>query len=135
MLVLGAVALAIVVGAGAFTTSERLGADGCPLDRDVMVGGPAYDGGDPGYARISEAAAVVARDLGYDPVTEGDLRRIEDASAHPASRSPDGRVTIEPNLRDTDVVVGLVIDVQPTGHGRFWPGGFRFCARVESGDD
>lgn len=48
MLVMGGVAFAIVVGAGAFTTSQRLGADGCPLDRDVMVGGPAHAANDPG---------------------------------------------------------------------------------------
>ena len=135
MLVMGAVAIAAVVGAGAFTTPERLGADGCPPDRDVMAGGPAYAADDPGYQRISEAAAVVAKDLGYDPLTAEDLQRIEEASAHPISTSADGRITIDPNLRDTDVVVGLVIDVQLTENGRYWPGGWSFCARVVSGVD
>jgi hypothetical protein len=135
MLAMGAVAIAVVLGAGVFTKSERFGADGCPLDRDVMAGGSAYAADDPGYERISEAAAVVAKDVGYDPLTEEDLRRIEEASAHPVDTSADGRVTINPNLRDTEVVVGLVIDVQRNPDGRYWSGGSSFCARVVSGDD
>jgi hypothetical protein len=100
-----------------------------------MAGGPAYDAEDPGYERISEAAAVVAKDVGYDPLTKDDLRRIEEASAHPIRTSPDGLITIDPNLRDTHVVVNLVIDVQRNDKGRYWPGGSSFCARVVSGDD
>jgi hypothetical protein len=120
---------------GACTTAERLGPDGCPPDRDVMTGGPAYAADDPGYERISEAAAIVAKDHGYDPLTEDDLLRIEEAAAHPIRRSPDGTITIDPNLRDTDAVVGLVIRVQRPPAGRYWPGGASLCARVVTGDD
>jgi hypothetical protein len=133
ILIAGIVALAFVVVA--FTTSERLGPDGCPHDRDLMTVGPAYAAGDPGYERVSEAAAVVAREQGYDPLTEDDLRRIQEAAAHPIRTSPDGTITIDPNLRDTDAVVGLVIQVQRNPAGRYWPGGSSFCARVLSGDD
>jgi hypothetical protein len=132
MLAVAVLALAFLVGA--FTRSERLGPDGCPLDRDVMAGGPAYAADDPGYERISEAAAVVAKEHGYDPLTQDDLRRIEEAAAHPIRTSTDGTITIDPNLRDTPAVVGLVIQVQRNPDGRYWPGGSSFCARVVSGD-
>ena len=135
MLLTVSVAVAALVGAVVFATPGRSTADPCPPDRDLMSGGAAFAADDPGYESIGEAAAVVAKDVGYEPLTEDDLRRIESAAAHPIQTFPDGRITIDPNLRDTEVAVDLVIHVQRTDDGRYLPAGQSFCALVLSGDD
>jgi hypothetical protein len=135
MLAIGAIAVGVVIGAGALATSASLGADGCPPDRDMMTFGLTHAEGDPTFERLSDAVATIARDNGYDPLSAADLERIEQASSIAAASANGNLLTVDPDLRDTDTVVDLRVRISGSEATGFLPEGGSFCARVLSGDD
>ena len=130
-----AVASIALIVAGVSATSSGAAGDRCPADRDVMTAMAAYAADQPTYERVSDAAVVAAKDYGYDPLSPEELAGIEAAAASPISTSPQGLITLDPDLPDDAVHVDLHISVQRTEDGRYLPAGGSFCARVVSGAD
>ena len=134
-LAIGAIALAIVSVAGALALTGSLGEDGCTPGRDVMTFGLTHAEGDPTYERLSDAVATIARDNGYDPLSAADLERIEQASSIAAASATGNLFTVDPDLRDMEMVVDLRVRVSGSEAAGFLPEGGSFCARVLPGVD
>jgi hypothetical protein len=100
-----------------------------------MTFGLTHAEGDPTYEQLSDAIAAIARHHGYDPLSAADLQRIEWASSIAPASATTNLFTVDPDLRDTDMVVDLRVRVSGSEATGFLPEGGSFCARVLSGDN
>ena len=132
LLAAGAAALAIVVAVAVLASFRKTDGQRCPSGRAVMQMVSLHAGPFPD---VSDAVSLVARNWGYDPLTDEDRERIAEASTAAIAASTGGEITVAPDLRDTDAIVDLIVRVQGSEETGYDVTHASMCARVASIDE
>jgi hypothetical protein len=131
-LAVGLLVAGILVGTMVYALSETTYKDPCAPDRDEFVFSLTPDG--TTYASIGEAVLVVASENGYGELTASERESIEKASLAAASdASADGVITVSPDLPDSDIAADLVVTLDTTLDGEYFPTGGSYCAKIVDG--